>query len=147
MNKKTLIYVFSFVIAGVIDSFFNGKTFETLNFTDFQAFPISLLFVAYQFVFIIGGFLIIYSLRRKKTDLLTLPAWLVGFDAVSLIISGKSIVDQLNWRQQIWGNPIGFIGELWIFNVPIGYWISFVFLIVYFLILYKPRIGKKPLLK
>jgi len=146
-NKKLpayflIVFILSFIIAGFVDNFINERTFQTFTSKKLQTFPISVYFIFYQTIFIAAGCLIIYTLRKKVVDLLLLPAWLVGFDALSLIFNGKQIFWQMNWRKEIWGSDIGLIGEP-LFGIPIGYWVSFCFLIVYLLIIHRFCIPKK----
>jgi len=141
-DLKILIFVLSFIIAGFIDNFINERTFQTFTSKELQTFPSSVYFIFYQIIFIAAGCLITYRLRKKVIDFLMLPVWLVGFDIVSLIFNRKEIFEQLNWRKEIWGNQIGLIGEP-LFGIPIGYWVSIAFLVIYLLIAYKPKILKK----
>jgi hypothetical protein len=141
-NLKLLIFVLSFIIAGFIDNFINERTFQRLTSKELQTFPLSGYFIFYQIIFIAAGCLIIYGLRKEIIDLLLVPIWLVGFDVASLLFDRKSIFWQANWRKEIWGNQIGFIGEP-LFGIPIAYWISFVFLVIYLVIAYNPQILNK----
>jgi len=141
-DLKILIFILSFIIAGFIDNFINERTFQTFTSKELQTFPLSGYFIFFEIIFITAGCLIIYRLRKKVIDLLMLPVWLVGFDIVSLIFNRKQIFWQANWRKEIWGNQIGFTGEP-LFGLPIGYWISVIFLVIYLLIVYKPQILKK----
>lgn len=141
-DLKLLIFVLSFIIAGFIDNFINERTFQPLTSKELQTFPLSGYFIFYQIIFITAGCLITYRLRKEVIDLLMIPVWLVGFDIVSLIFNRKSIFWQANWRKEIWGDQIGFVGEP-LFGIPIAYWISFVFLFIYLLIAYNPQILKK----
>lgn len=144
LKKMIFIFVFisSFIVAGIADNFTNKRTFQTFSSEQFHSLPISAYFIFYEAAFIAAGFVIIYSMRKKSIDLLTLPAWLVGFDAVSLIFNNKQVIGQENWRAQIWGSAAGVIGEN-LFGIPLGYWISFAFLAIYLVLAYKPEIFKK----
>jgi len=137
-----LIFISSFIIAGIIDNFINERTFQTFSSEQFHSLPISAYFIFYQVAFIAAGFAIIYSLRKKFIDLLTLPVWLVGFDVVSLIFNNKQVIGQENWRAQVWNSNAGVLGEN-LFGIPLGYWISFAFLAIYLVLAYKPEIFKK----
>jgi len=141
-NSKILIFVLSFLIAGFVDNFINERTFQTFAAAQLRALPLSLYFLVYQIIFIAAGFLIIYKLRKKLVDLLTLPAWLAGFDMVSLIFNGKQIFNQTNWRAEIWSYPASFLGESF-FAIPIGYWVSLVFLLIYLFFVFNPKFLKK----
>jgi len=141
-DLKILIFVLSFIVAGFIDNLINERTFQTFASKELQTFPLSCYFIFFEIIFIAAGCVIIYRLRKKVIDLLTLPVWLVGFDIFSLIFNRKPIFEQANWRKEIWGNQVGFIGEP-LFDISIGYWISAVFLVIYLLIAYNPQIIKK----
>jgi hypothetical protein len=139
---KIIIFVLSFLIAGIVDNFINERTFQTFTAAELRALPLSFYFLAYQIIFIAAGFGIIYKLRKKSVDLLTLPAWLTGFDMVSLIFNGERIFGQTNWRAEIWGYPASFFGES-LLTIPIGYWFSLVFLLIYLVIMFNPKFLKK----
>jgi len=140
--SKAAIFVVSFVIAGIVDNFINERTFQTLNSVDIRSWPFSFYFIVYEIVFIAAGLAITYSLRKKLVDLLTLPAWLTGFDITSLISNGKQVFGQENWREIVWGYPAGVLGKLWL-GIPIGYWISFALLAIYLVLLFGPNLRKK----
>jgi len=137
-----LIFVLSFIIVGFIDNFINERTFQTFTSKELQTFPISLYFAFFEIASIAAGFLIVYKLRKRIVDLLLLPIWLAGFDMFSLIFNRKSIFEQENWRKEIWGEQLGFFGESFL-GLPMGYWISVAFLVVYLLVAYKPQIINK----
>jgi len=137
-----LIFALSFIIFGFIDNFINERTFQTFTSKELQTFPISLYFAFFEIASIVAGFLIIYRLRKRIVDLLLLPIWLAGFDMFSLIFNRKSIFEQENWRKEIWGEQLGFFGKSFL-GLPVGYWISVVFLVVYMLVAYKPQILNK----
>jgi len=141
-NFKILIFILSFIVARFIDNFINERTFQRFTSKQLQTFPLSFYFIFYQMIFIVAGCLVIYKLRKKVIDLLMLPVWLVGFDIFSLIFNKKQVFGQANWREEIWGSQVGFVGEP-LFGMPIGYWLSVVFLIVYLLVAYKPQILRK----
>ena len=128
----------SFLVVGAIDYVIVGHAITSLNYDLNPGNFNRQAFVLYQLLLVCSAAIIVFfCLRGDIIDMLALPMWMMCEDLTYLGIERLiRPIEHSNWRQVVFGDLLGKLGESSLFGIQFGYWVSIVLFIIYLMVVF-----------